>query len=92
MPITDVLQMMGCAGRPQFDTWAPSCSCKTRKRTYHKFLHSPFPVESSLLDCLHNYINAEVVGGAIKSLQDAVDYVTWTFLFAGCWELLLPWT
>jgi len=83
MPITDVLQMMGRAGRPQFDTTGTACVLvqDSKKNFYHKFLHSPFPVESSLLDCLHNYLNAEIVGGAIKSLQDAVDYVTWTFLF-----------
>lgn len=83
MPITDVLQMMGRAGRPQFDNSGTAVVLvqDSKKNFYHKFLHSPFPVESSLLDCLHNYINAEVVGGAIKSLQDAVDYVTWTFLF-----------
>jgi len=83
MPITDVLQMMGRAGRPQFDTTGTACVlvAEAKKNFYHKFLHSPFPVESSLLDCLHNYINAEIVGGAIKSLQDAIDYLTWTFLF-----------
>mmetsp|Transcript_35097 Transcript_35097/g.59441 ORF Transcript_35097/g.59441 Transcript_35097/m.59441 type:complete len:2046 (+) Transcript_35097:92-6229(+) len=83
MPITDVLQMMGRAGRPQFDTTGTACVLvqDSKKNFYHKFLHSPFPVESSLLDCLHNYINAEIVGGAIQSLQDAVDYLTWTFLF-----------
>mmetsp|Transcript_18077 Transcript_18077/g.27114 ORF Transcript_18077/g.27114 Transcript_18077/m.27114 type:complete len:1635 (+) Transcript_18077:2-4906(+) len=83
MPITDVLQMMGRAGRPQFDTTGVACVLvqDSKKNFYHKFLHSPFPVESSLLDCLHNYINAEIVGGSIRSLQDAVDYMTWTFLF-----------
>eukprot|EP00467_Chlorarachnion_reptans_P010989 CAMPEP_0114498978 /NCGR_PEP_ID=MMETSP0109-20121206/7165_1 /TAXON_ID=29199 /ORGANISM="Chlorarachnion reptans, Strain CCCM449" /LENGTH=2132 /DNA_ID=CAMNT_0001676501 /DNA_START=186 /DNA_END=6581 /DNA_ORIENTATION=+ len=83
MPITDVLQMMGRAGRPQFDTSGTACVLvqDSKKNFYHKFLHSPFPVESSLLDKLHNYINAEIVGGAIKSLNDAIDYLTWTFLF-----------
>ncbi|KAJ3219925.1 activating signal cointegrator 1 complex subunit [Dinochytrium kinnereticum] len=83
MPITDVLQMMGRAGRPQFDNSgvAKIFVLDTKKNFYKKFLHEPFPVESSLHLCIHDHINAEVVGGTIKSKQDAMDYLTWTYLF-----------
>jgi len=46
-----------------------------------QFLYEPFPVESSLAGVLHDHYNAEVVGGTIKSKQDAVDYLTWTFFY-----------
>ena len=46
-----------------------------------KFLYEPFPVESSLLSQLHNHINAEVCGGTITCVQDAIDWVTWTYAF-----------
>eukprot|EP00762_Andalucia_godoyi_P001056 ANDGO_02041.mRNA.1 DExH-box ATP-dependent RNA helicase DExH14 len=51
MPITDVLQMIGRAGRPQFDTSAVAAVfCETSKKDfYQRFLYQPFPVESSLL-------------------------------------------
>ena len=82
-PITDVLQMMGRAGRPQFDK---SGCCvvlvhEPKKNFYKKFLYEPFPVESCFNECLEDHFNAEVVGGAIKSKQDAVDYLTWTYFF-----------
>ncbi|KNC51125.1 activating signal cointegrator 1 complex subunit 3 [Thecamonas trahens ATCC 50062] len=82
-PITDVLQMMGRAGRPQFDTSgiAVVLVAESKKNFYKKFLYEPFPVESSLLTQLHDHLNAEVVGGTISSPQDAMDYLTWTFLF-----------
>jgi len=82
-PITDVLQMMGRAGRPQFDQDAKAVVLvhEPKKNFYKSFLHHPFPVESSLLECLHDHINAEVVGGTITSVQDAIDYLTWTFFF-----------
>ena len=54
---------------------------ESKKAFYKKFLYDPFPVESSLKDCLHDHINAEIVSGTIKSKQDAVDYITWTFFF-----------
>ncbi|KAJ1667675.1 activating signal cointegrator 1 complex subunit 3 [Coemansia sp. RSA 1813] len=82
-PITDVLQMIGRAGRPQFDDRAVAkiFVTDTKKEFYKKFLHEPFPVESSLHMHLHEHINAEVASGAVKSAQDAVDYLSWTYLY-----------
>jgi hypothetical protein len=142
-PITDVLQMMGRAGRPQYDQhgvavimasfcFVPSllsplifCGCNSvlraypyslfflrcavrpnyiayssagstqpnpnirslnpkqvhepKKSFYKKFLYEPFPVESSLPSQLADYMNAEVVGGAVTSRQQAINLLTWTF-------------
>ena len=51
-PITDVLQMMGRAGRPQYDKHGVAVIMvhDPKKSFYKKFLYEPFPVESSLLD------------------------------------------
>lgn len=83
MPITEILQMCGRAGRPQFDTSAKAVIMveESKKNFYKKFLYDPFPVESSLGGVLHNHINAEIVAGTIQSKQDAVDYLSWTFYF-----------
>ncbi|KAJ2617252.1 activating signal cointegrator 1 complex subunit 3, partial [Coemansia sp. RSA 1804] len=82
-PITDVLQMIGRAGRPQFDDRAVAriFVSDSKKDFYKKFLHEPFPVESSLHLHLHEHINAEVASGAVRSAQDAVDYLSWTYLY-----------
>lgn len=83
MPITDVLQMMGRAGRPQYDDHGVACVFvhDIKKDFYKKFLYEPFPVESSLLDVLPDHLNAEVVASTISSKQEAVDYLTWTYFF-----------
>lgn len=52
-----------------------------KKNFYKKFLYEPFPVESSLLSVMADHINAEIVAGTIKSRQDALDYLTWTYFF-----------
>jgi len=82
-PITDVLQMMGRAGRPQYDDTgiAQIMVQDTKKDFYRKFLHEPFPVESALHKFLHDHMNAEIVSGTIASKQDAIDYLTWTYFY-----------
>lgn len=82
-PVTDILQMMGRAGRPQFDDSAVAVIMvhEPRKQFYRKFLHEPFPVESSLHHQLHEHINAEICNGSIHSIQDCVEYLTWTYYF-----------
>lgn len=83
MPITDVLQMMGRAGRPQHDDQGVAVVLvhDIKKNFYKKFLYEPFPVESSLLAVLPDHLNAEIVAGTIRSRQDAMDYMTWTYFF-----------
>jgi len=82
-PITDVLQMMGRAGRPQFDTEAKAVIMvhEPKKNFYRRFIYEPFPVESSLHEQLTDHLNAEIVARTIKTREEAIDYVTWTYFF-----------
>jgi len=82
-PITDVLQMMGRAGRPQFDTEAKAVIMvhEPKKNFYRRFIYEPFPVESSLHEQLTDHLNAEIVARTIKTRDEAIDYVTWTYFF-----------
>ena len=51
-PVTDIMQMIGRAGRPQFDTFGIACVFveQTKKNFYRKYLNDPFPIESNLLE------------------------------------------
>ncbi|XP_035221215.1 activating signal cointegrator 1 complex subunit 3-like isoform X2 [Stegodyphus dumicola] len=82
-PITDVMQMAGRAGRPQFDTTGVAVVLvhDIKKDFYKRFLHEPFPVESSLIGVLPEHLNAEIVAGTICSKQQCLDYLTWTYFF-----------
>ncbi|KLU86282.1 hypothetical protein MAPG_05298 [Magnaporthiopsis poae ATCC 64411] len=83
MDLTDVLQMLGRAGRPQFDNSgvARIFTQDSKKDFYKHFLHTGFPVESSLHTVLDNHLGAEVSAETIVTKQDALDYLTWTFFF-----------
>ncbi|XP_015119554.1 putative U5 small nuclear ribonucleoprotein 200 kDa helicase [Diachasma alloeum] len=82
-PITDVLQMVGRANRPLEDDDAKCVLlCQSSKKDFFKkFLNEPLPVESHLDHRLHDHFNAEIVTKTIENKQDAVDYLTWTFLY-----------
>lgn len=83
MPITDVLQMMGRAGRPQFDTSGVACVFvhDIKKNFYKKFLYEPFPVESNLLQVLPDHINAEIAAETVPTKSNLMEYMTWTYFF-----------
>jgi pre-mRNA-splicing helicase BRR2 len=82
-PINDLLQMIGRANRPLIDNNCVAVLlCQTSKKEfYKKFLFEPLPVESHLDHLLHDHFNAEIVTKTIENKQDAVDYLTWTFLY-----------
>ncbi|CAH1258041.1 SNRNP200 [Branchiostoma lanceolatum] len=82
-PVTDVLQMVGRANRPLTDEDGKCViMCPASKKDFFKkFLYEPLPVESHLDHCMHDHFNAEIVTKTIENKQDAVDYLTWTFLY-----------
>ncbi|GAA5995998.1 hypothetical protein JCM5350_007013 [Sporobolomyces pararoseus] len=82
-PFTDILQMMGRACRPDHDT---SSRCvlmcqQVRKEFFKKFLNEGLPIESHLHLSLHDHFNAEIVTKTIENKQDAVDWLTWTWMY-----------
>ncbi|KAL6943293.1 hydrophobin [Hanseniaspora osmophila] len=83
MDLTDILQMMGRAGRPAYDTSGTAIVyCKENKKMFYKhFLNVGFPVESSLHKVLDDHLGAEISSGSISSKQEAVEFLKWTFLF-----------
>jgi len=82
-PIADILQMMGRACRPKEDNIGKCVlyCFGPKKEFYKKFLYESLPVESHLDHFLADNMNAEVVTKTIENKQDAVDYLTWTFLY-----------
>ena len=83
MPISDILQMVGRAGRPQYNDKGFACVYveKSKKNFYRKYLNDPFPIESCIAEALPEHISAEIVSGTITNKQSCMDYLTWTYYF-----------
>ncbi|XP_078502404.1 putative ATP-dependent DNA helicase HFM1 isoform X8 [Lissotriton helveticus] len=80
---TDILQMIGRAGRPQFDTTATAV-IMTRLSTREKYLHimnGADTIESSLHRHLIEHLNAEIVLHTITDACIALKWIQSTFLY-----------
>ncbi|SCU87351.1 LAFA_0E06216g1_1 [Lachancea sp. 'fantastica'] len=79
----DVLQMLGRAGRPRYDTFGEGIiiTHQSSIQYYLAMLNQQLPIESQLVGKLADSMNAEVVLGNIKSRKDAVDWLGFTYLF-----------
>ena len=79
----EILEMLGRAGRPKVDT-SSQCLlfCHSAMKSHlKKFLFDPIPVESHLHHYLAEHINAEIASKTIKSKQDCMNWISWTFFF-----------
>ncbi|XP_021728656.1 DExH-box ATP-dependent RNA helicase DExH12-like [Chenopodium quinoa] len=81
---TQIIQMMGCAGRPLKDDCGHCVKICSRQRKNHNL---QFDRVITLQSSLHNftdvvdYMNTDVVRGIIRRIEDLPSYVGRTFLY-----------
>ncbi|VWU51576.1 DEAD/DEAH box helicase, putative, partial [Hepatocystis sp. ex Piliocolobus tephrosceles] len=80
---TDLLQMIGRAGRPQFDNKALAVLLvqENKKNAIKNFLYHPMNIESNLIENLNEHVNAEICSNVIKTNEDFFNYVTNSYYF-----------
>lgn len=79
----DVLQMLGRAGRPQYDTKGEGILITNHSELqyYLSLLNQQLPIESQMVSKLPDMMNAEIVLGSIQSVKDAVTWLGYTYLY-----------
>ena len=79
----DVLQMLGRAGRPQYDTFGEGIiiTTQTEMQYYLSLMNQQLPIESQFVSKLADNLNAEIVLGNVRSRDEAVEWLGYTYLF-----------
>ncbi|KAI0062804.1 Sec63-domain-containing protein [Artomyces pyxidatus] len=79
----DVLQMLGRAGRPQFDTYGEGVIITNHSELqyYLSLLNQQLPIESQFVAKLADNLNAEIVLGTIRNRDEAVQWLGYTYLY-----------
>ena len=78
----DVLQMLGRAGRPQFDSFGEGIIITNHSELqyYLSLMNQQLPIESQFVSKLADNLNAEIVLGTIRNRDEAVQWLGYTYL------------
>jgi pre-mRNA-splicing helicase BRR2 len=78
----DMLQMLGRAGRPQFDTFGEGVIITNHSELqyYLSLLNQQLPIESQFVSKLADNLNAEIVLGTVRNRDEAVQWLGYTYL------------
>ncbi|KAN0065928.1 Pre-mRNA-splicing helicase BRR2 [Thecaphora frezii] len=79
----DMLQMLGRAGRPQYDTFGEGIIITNHSELHYylSLLNQQLPIESQLVSKLADNLNAEIVLGTIRNRDEAVAWLGYTYLY-----------
>lgn len=79
----DVMQMMGRAGRPQFDSFGEGIILTGAQELqfYLSLFNTQLPIESQYVKVLPDNLNAEIVLGSVQNLQDAANWLGYSYLY-----------
>ncbi|KAL1956282.1 hypothetical protein VTO42DRAFT_7455 [Malbranchea cinnamomea] len=79
----EMMQMLGRAGRPQFDDSAVAVILTRKERVehYERLVAGTEPLESCLHLNLIDHLNAEIGLGTITDIESATKWLTGTFFF-----------
>ncbi|CUA70241.1 hypothetical protein RSOLAG22IIIB_00592 [Rhizoctonia solani] len=83
LSVLDVLQIFGRAGRPGMESSGVGYICTNEEKLDHylNVMTSQHPIESKLVSGIVDSLNAEIALGTVSTLQEAVSWLGYTYLF-----------
>ncbi|ODV92088.1 hypothetical protein CANCADRAFT_30350 [Tortispora caseinolytica NRRL Y-17796] len=83
LPASDVIQIFGRAGRPQFESTGIAFLVTTADRLSHYIatVTQQKPIESNFANRLVDCLNAEISLGTVGSIAEGVDWLGYTYMY-----------
>ncbi|KAK7049628.1 putative steryl acetyl hydrolase mug81 [Paramarasmius palmivorus] len=83
LSVLDVLQVFGRAGRPGLESSGEGYICTTEDKLQHylEAVTSQNPIESQFKAGMTDALNAEIALGTVSNINDAVQWLGYTYLF-----------
>ncbi|CAF4020508.1 unnamed protein product [Rotaria sp. Silwood2] len=79
----DVMQMLGRAGRPQYDKIGQGILITNHNELqyYLSLMNQQLPIESQMISKLIDNLNAEIVLGTVQNIHEAAEWLCYTYLY-----------
>ncbi|CAF0874013.1 unnamed protein product, partial [Didymodactylos carnosus] len=79
----DVMQMLGRAGRPQYDTKGEGILITSHNELqyYLSLMNQQLPIESQMISKIVDNLNAEIVLGTVQNTREAAEWLSFTYLY-----------
>ena len=81
--VSDVMQIFGRIGKPVYGVYDKRIVITSHDQLqyYLSIMNQQLPIESQMISKLTDHLNAEIVRGAVETIDEAVQWLSYTYLY-----------